>query len=305
MMLKQTAGSAHPAPNKLQVFLMACLVVGMNPLASLASEANPTPTEDIPISLGTEPSELTEELLTEDCLPTMSESKETKVEATGEDAQEGLEPTELCPPVAVDSLAKDEFANADDTALVEETQDSSSPAINVNINIGTEGPLIGIGSSGNDNAFPPDDDFGGHPDPGLGEPVEEGLPAVPEAIPAGPRVLVPTKAIKSPSKQPKGLVRKTRLQNNKSLQKKRYRLKPGTRRVKSKRVQPSARRLKILRKKIKFNRRPMKSLGKRLKTNRRRMKSTGRRIRPTLRRSPTQKRQFLRIKTVRPMMRRP
>lgn len=305
MMLKQTAGSAHPAPNKLQVFLMACLVVGMNPLASLASEANPTPTEDIPISLGTEPSELTEELLTEDCLPTMSESKETKVEATGEDAQEGLESTELCPPVAVDSLAEDEFSHADETALVEEMQDSSGPAINVNINIGTEGPLIGIGSSGNDNAFPPDDDFGEHPDPGLAEPVEEGLPAVPEAIPAGPKVLVPTKAIKSPSKQPKGLVRKTRLQKNKSLQKKRYRIKLGTRRVKSKRVKPSARRLKILRKKIKSNRRPMKSLGKRLKTNRRRMKSTGRRIRPTLRRSPTKKRQFRRIKTVRPMMRRP
>lgn len=305
MMLKQTAGSAHPAPNKLQVFLMACLVVGMNPLASLASEANPTPTEDTPTSLGTEPSELTEELLTEDCLSTMSESKETNVEATGEDAQEGLEPTELCPPVAVDSLAEDEFANADDTALVEETQDSSGPAINVNINIGTEGPLIGIGASGNDNAFPPNDDFGEHPDPGLGEPVEEGLPAVPEAIPADLKVLIPTKAIKSPSKQPKGLVRKTRLQKNKSLQKKRYRLKPGTQRVKSKRVKPSARRLKILRKKIKSNRHPMKSLGKRLKTNRRRMKSTGRRIRPTLRRSPTKKRQFRRIKTVRPMMRRP
>ncbi len=308
MMLKQTAAT-HRVPKKLQVFLLACLVVGMNPLASLASEANPTPTEDASIALETEPSELTAESLTEECLPTASDTEETGVEVIGDEAQleEDVEVTEPCS--AVEPLAEDEFADVDDTALAEtelaeeETQDSSGPSINVNINIGSDGPLIGIGSSGNDGAFPPDDDFGELPDPGLDEPVEEGLPTVPGEIPAGPKILVPTPAVKPPAKTPKGLIRKTGLQKSKSSHKKRVRLKPGARRVKSKRVKPSALR-KLLRKKIKSNRRQMKSLGKRLRKNQRRIKSTGRRLRPTLQRSPSRKRQFRQIKTVRPMMRR-
>lgn len=320
MMLKQTAAT-HRAPKKLQVFLLACLVVGMNPLASLASETNPTPTEDASIAPETEPSELTEESLTEECLPTASDSEETGVEPTGEEVQLEEEATEPCS--AAEPFAEDDFADADDTALAEddfadedditlvetelaeeETQDSSGPSINVNINIGSDGPLIGIGSSGNDGAFPPDDDFGELPDPGLDEPVEKGLPTVPGEIPAGPKILVPTPAVKPPAKTPKGLIRKTGLQKSKSSHKKRVRLKPGARRVKSKRVKPSARRLKLLRKKIKSNRRQMKSLGKRLRKNQRRIKSTGRRLRPTLQRSPSRKRQFRQIKTVRPMMRR-
>ncbi|MGR3273976.1 hypothetical protein ACSYAD_02590 [Acaryochloris marina NIES-2412] len=112
---------------------------------------------------------------------------------------------------------------------------------------------------------------------------------------------MPTPAVKPPSKAPKGLIRKTRIQRSKSSPKKRVRLKPGARRVK--RVKPSARR-KLLRKQIKSNRRQIKSLGKRLRKNQRRIKSTGRRLRPTLRRSPIRKRPIRRIKTVRPMLRR-
>lgn len=305
MMLKQTAAT-HRAPKKLQVFLLACLVVGMNPLASLASEANPTPTEDASIALETEPSELTAESLTEECLPTASDSEKTGVEPTDEEVQLEEEATEPCS--TSEPLAEDEFADVDDTALAEtelaeeETQDSSGPSINVNINIGSDGPLIGIGSSGNDGAFPPDDEFGELPDPGFDEPVEEGLPTVPGEIPAGPKILVPTPAVKPPAKTPKGLIRKTGLQKSKSSHKKRVRLKPGARRVKLKRIKPSARR-KLLRKQIKSNRRHMKSLRKRLKTNQRRIKFTGRRLRPTLRRSPA-KRQFRPIKTVRPIIQR-
>lgn len=300
MMLKQTAAT-HRASHKLQVFFLACLVVGINPLASLASETYLTPTEDAPISLETEPTGLTETSLTDDCLPTARESEEAEAELTSAAAQaeEGIEETESCS--TAEALTEDEFADADDTAdtelAEEETQGSSGPSINVNINIGSEGPLIGIGASGNDDAFPPDDDFGEVPDPGLGEPVEEVLPVIPEKTP-GPKVLVPTPAIKPPSKAPKGLTRKTGFQKRKAAQKKRVRLKPGARRVRS-----SARR-KLLRKPSTSKRRPIKSLGKRLRKNQRRIKSPGRRRRPMLRRSPARKQQFRPIKTVRPMMRR-
>ncbi len=293
MMLKQTAAT-HRAPQKLQVFLLACLVVGFNPLASLASETNPNPTEATTIALETEPTELIEPSLTDDCLPTAGESEETEVEPSGE--AHAVEETEPC---AADALSEDEFADADDadTELAEEeTPASNGPSINVNINIGSGGPLIEIGSSENEGAFPPDEDFGEVPDPGLDDPEEEVLPVIPEE-----KVLVPTPAVKPPSKAPKGLIRKTRLQTKKASPKKRVRLKPGARRVK--RVKPSARR-KLLRKQIKSNRRQIKSLGKRLRKNQRRIKSTGRRLRPTLRRSPVRKRPLRRIKTVRPMMRR-
>lgn len=296
MMLKQTAAT-HCVPHRLQVFLLACLVVGINPLASLASETNPHPTKDAAIALETEPTELTEPSLTDDCLPTVSESEQPEVEPSGEvPVEEGEEVTEPC--TTAEAFTEDEFADADDadTALAEEeTQDSSGPSINVNINIGSGGPLIGIGSSGNEGEFPPDDDFGEVPDPGLDEPV---LPVIPEKTP-GPKVLVPTPAVKSPSKAPKGLIRKTRLQKRKSSPTQRVRLKPGARRLK--RVKPSARR-KLLRKQIKSNRRQIKSLGKRLRKNQRRIKS--KRLRPTLRRSPGKKRPLRRIKTVRPILRR-
>lgn len=299
MMLKQTAAT-HRTPQRLQVFLLACLVVGINPLASLASETNPNPTKDAAIALETDPTELTEPSLTDDCLPTVSESEQPEVEPSGEvPVEEGEEVTEPC--TTAEAFTEDEFADADDadtTLAEEETQGSSGPSINVNINIGSGGPLIGIGSSGNEGEFPPDDDFGEVPDPGLGEPVEEVLPVIPEKAP-GPKVLVPTPAVKSPSKAPKGLIRRTRLQKSKASQKKRVRLKPGARRVK--RVKPSARR-KLLRKQIKSNRRQIKSLGKRLRKNQRRIKS--KRLRPTLRRSPARKRPLRRIKTVRPILRR-
>ncbi|MGR3273975.1 hypothetical protein ACSYAD_02585 [Acaryochloris marina NIES-2412] len=183
MMLKQTAVSTHPAPNKLHVFLLACLLVGINPLASLASETTPTPAEDAPFSLETEPAELTEASLTEDCLPMASDSEKTEVEPTNEEiqTQEVIELTEPCS--TTETLAENEFADADDadTELAEEEpQGSSGPSINVNINIGSGGPLIGIGSSGHEGGFPPDGDFGEVPDPGLGEPVEEVLPVIPE-----------------------------------------------------------------------------------------------------------------------------
>lgn len=300
MMLKQTAAT-HRTPQKLQVFLLACLVVGFTPLASLASETNPNPTEDAAIALETEPTELTETALTDDCLPKTSENEQPEGEPTSEEVpvEEGGEVTEPC--TTAEAFTEDEFADADDadTALAEEeVQESSGPSINVNINIGSGGPLIGIGSSGNEGEFPPDDDFGEVPDPGLGEPVEEVLPVIPEKAP-GPKVLVPTPAVKSPSKAPKGFIRRTRLQKSKASQKKRVRLKPGSRRVK--RVKPSARR-KLLRKQIKSNRRQIKPLGKRLRKNQRRIKS--KRLRPTLRRSPARKRPLRRIKTVRPLLRR-
>lgn len=299
-MLKQTA-AIHRAPQKLQVFLLACLVVGITPLASLASEINPNPTEDAAISLETEPTELTETSLTEDCLPTASESEQPEVEPTSEAAQveEGGEVTAPC--ATAEALAEDEFADADDadTALAEEeTQGSSGPAINININIGSEGPLIGIGASSNEGGFPPENDFDAVPDPDLDEPVEKGLPVIPEKTP-GPKALGPTPAVKPPSKAPKGLIRRTRLQKSKASQKKRVRLKSGSRRVK--RVKPRARR-KLLRKQIKSNRRQIKSLGKRLRKNQRRIKS--KRLRLNLRRSPARKRPLRRIKTVRPLLRR-
>lgn len=299
MMLKQTAAT-HRAPQKLQVFLLACLVVGINPLASLASETHPASTEEAAIALEAEPTELTEASLTEDCLPT---AEETDVEPASEETQAEEEVEESVPCSTAESLTEDEFADADDTAdtelAEEEMQDSSGPSINVNINIGSGGPLIGIGALGNDDAFPPDDDFGEVPDPGFDEPVEEVLPVVPEKTP-GPKVLVPTPAVKPPANLPKGLIRKTGLQKSKSSPKKRVRLKPGVRRVKLKRVKPSTRRRKLLRQQIKSNRRQIKSLGKRLKKNQRRIKSTGRR----LRRSPVRTRPLRPIKTVRPMMRR-
>ncbi|BDM82251.1 hypothetical protein [Acaryochloris marina] len=300
MMLKQTAAT-HRAPQKLQVFLLACLVVGINPLASLASEINPNPTEDAAIALETEPTELTETALTDDCLPTVSESEQPKVETTGAEVpvEEEGEVTEPC--TTAEALTEEEFADADDGDIdlaEEETQGSSGPSINVNINIGSGGPLIGIGSSGNEGEFPPDDDFGEVPDPGLGEPVEEVLPVIPEKTP-GPKILGSTPAVKPPAKAPKGLIHKKRLQKRKASSKKRVRLKPGARRLK--RVKPSARR-KLLRKQIKSNRRQIKSLGKRLRKNQRRIKS--KRLRPTLRRSPARKRPLRRIKTVRPLLRR-
>ena len=300
MMLKQTAAT-HRAPQKLQVFLLACLVVGINPLASLASEISPHPTKDAAIALETEPTELTEPSLTDDCLSTVSKSEQPEVEPTNEEVsvEEMGEVVEPC--TTTEALTEDEFADADDadTALAEEeTQGSSGPSINVNINIGSGGPLIGIGSSGNEGEFPPDDDFGEVPDPGIGDPVEEVLLVIPEKAP-GPKTLGPTPAVKPPSKAPKGLIRKTRLQKNKASKKKRVRLKPGARRVK--RVKPSTRR-ELLRKQIKSNRRQIKSLGKRLRKNQRRIKS--KRPRPTLRRSPARKRPLRRIKTVRPLLRR-
>jgi len=282
MMLTQTAVTCH-VPPKLQVWLLACLVVGMTPLASLASEAYPPQIDEAPIALETEPSALTEESFTEDCLPA---SEMDEVERAEEDVpvEEDLEVAESCPSAAVEGWAEDEFADVDDTALAaEEAQNSSGLSINININIGS-------------------DDFGEFPDPGFEEPVEEGLPVVPGVIPVGPKGLVQPQVVKSPSKAPKGLSPKTGFQKSKSSPKKRYRFKPGSRRVTSKRVKSSARRLKLLPQQIKSYRRQVKSSGKRLKPHQRRIKAVGKRIRPNLRRSPAKKRQFRQINSVRPMM---
>lgn len=324
MMLQQIVPSlateTHRSPKRLRLLLLTCLLMGLNPLPILASEANTDLVTGDPITLETGPSELSEAGLVdpEACLSSPSEPDDSleitaseKVLAESEGQTSAIEPCSTTD-AALDPEAEDEFADAGEEELPEEAAPpTSGPAINVNINIGSEGPLIGIGSASNGDAYGSEDDFGELPDPGLEDPIEEGLskppvgPKIPVGpiVPAGPKVIAPVVVphrVVLPAKAPKGLIRKQK----RSSPKKMKRLRPSSRqKAKGKRVKPGARRVKSLGKRINPKRRRIKPLGKRINPNRRRIKSQGRRIRPALRRSPAKRRQFRRIMTPRPLMR--